>query len=204
MNTALLLIRVTRRFTNYWNSFKKNLCPRSSNITPQSSSTKHRYVSVECLSKCWPLRLCPVTLSSFPTPVVLLCYRHVRGVRMGRLLVLCTSNLRRSLQTKETPSLFSTDTYEGVPKNNGNCDIARARFVVMYCVARHCYLGVSRAILPSEVILCGVVRPWCCFVFLLSTSSDYCDGWPQETKKFVRVSPRLFPGHNLCKNEWDH
>jgi hypothetical protein len=28
--------------------------------------------------------------------------------------------------------------YEGVPKNNRNCNIARARFVVTDYVARHC------------------------------------------------------------------
>jgi hypothetical protein len=67
--------------------------------------------------------------------------------------------------------------YEGVSQNNRNCNIERARFVVTDCVARRCYLEVSRASLPSGVILCGVVRPWCCLrVFLLATSSDYCDG----------------------------
>jgi hypothetical protein len=28
--------------------------------------------------------------------------------------------------------------YEGVPKSNRNCNIARARFVVMDCVTRRC------------------------------------------------------------------
>jgi hypothetical protein len=48
--------------------------------------------------------------------------------------------------------------YEGVLKNNGNCNIASERFVVTDFVASICYLGVSRASLPSGVILCGVVR----------------------------------------------
>jgi hypothetical protein len=61
--------------------------------------------------------------------------------------------------------------YEGVLKNNGNCNIASERFVVTDFVASICYLGVSRASLPSGVILCGVVRPWCRFACSYSQHS---------------------------------
>jgi hypothetical protein len=105
-----LYIRETTRFTYYWISFLQS-CVLDQILSLHWLRQRNIGVSVECLSKSWPLRLCPVTLRSFPTPLVLLCDRYFRGLWMRRLPVLCTSNLRRSLETKQMPSLFSTDIY---------------------------------------------------------------------------------------------